>query len=171
MPLKMDKIKTLQRIDEFILGKNSGSHIKLLKELQDLSGYFCIKGLENVADVNDMLEADLKNKKFLSKLGLVWHHSYVADDSNKEKQVLGALEPHASLEELEIRNYEGTIFPYWVGDNSFSNIVSVFLNGCNNCFILSPLGQLPSLKRLQISEFDGLERIIPLGLYTPSRLD
>ena len=159
MPLQTGKIKTLQRIDEFVLGKNSGSHIKLLKELQDLSGSLWIKGLENVADVNDVLEADLKNKKFLSKLSLEWEGFYVADDSNKEKQVLGALEPHVSLEVLFVWNYKGTIFPHWVVDNSFSNIVTVSLDGCNDCFFLPPLGQLPSLKDLYIWHFRGLERI------------
>ena len=159
MPLQIGKIKSLQTIRQFVLGTNSGSHIKLLKELQDLNGTLEIMGLENVVDVKDVLEADLKNKKFIRELILRWDDSHVPDNSPENIQVLCALEPHANLEKLCILGYKSTSSPNWVGDRSFSNIVKVVLINCENCCFLQPLGQLPSLKHLEIESFHGLERI------------
>ena len=63
------------------------------------------------------MEAELKNKKFLSELKLVWASSHALDDSQKEREVLGALKPNANLKELSIECYRGTSFPNWVGDH------------------------------------------------------
>ncbi|PON37968.1 NB-ARC domain, LRR domain containing protein [Trema orientale] len=159
MPLQIGKMKNLQTLSNFVVGKNSKSGIKLLKELQDLHGTLEISGLENVDDVKDVSDADLKNKKFLSALNLVWPSSHVLDDSQKEREVLAALKPHANLKELFIECYQGTSFPNWVGDHLFSNVTKISLHHCKNCCFLPPLGQLPSLKHLVIRGFSSVERI------------
>ncbi|PON74273.1 NB-ARC domain, LRR domain containing protein, partial [Parasponia andersonii] len=162
MPLQIGKMKNLQTLNEFVVSKSNQSYIKLLKQLQYLHGTLYIKGLENVVDVEDVVEAELKNKKFLSELEVHWDwgdDSHAPDNSQKEREVLGALEPPAKLKRLFIRNYEGTSFPNWVGDHLYSNLVEVWLIGSNNCCLLPPLGQLSSLKKLVILGFSNVARI------------
>ncbi|PON38773.1 LRR domain containing protein, partial [Trema orientale] len=162
MPLQIGKIKTLQTLNEFVVSKNSRyAGIKQLKELQDLHGTLEISGLENVVDVKDALEAELKNKKFLNQLELYWDwdDSHVPNDSQKEREVLRALQPHANLKELSLCSYQGTSFPDWVGNHLYTNLVKVILSDCDNCYRLPPLGQLSSLRQLEISGFPIMVRI------------
>ena len=154
MPLDMSRMKDLQILTDFVLGQDSGSRIKELRELQYLHGRLCISGLENVISVGDALEANLKDKKYLSELILEWYSG--TNDSMKEREVLGGLQPHTYLQKLSLLSYEGTSFPNWVGDKSFSSMVSICLRDCKNCCLLPSLGQLPFLKELEISGFDGV---------------
>ncbi|GFY89050.1 NB-ARC domain-containing disease resistance protein [Actinidia rufa] len=63
------------------------------------------------------------------------------------------------LEVPHNENYGGTRFPDWLGDQSYSKIVSLFLNECHNLFSLPPLGQLASLKCLYIARMNGITRV------------
>ena len=65
------------------------------------------------------------------------------------------------LNSLAIEHYEGTSFPKWLGESSFSKMVSIVLSNFDYCFSLPPLGQLPNLKNLQINRFDA---ILSVGL-------
>ena len=65
------------------------------------------------------------------------------------------------LNSLAIEHYEGTSFPKWLGESSFSKMVSIVLSNCDYCFSLPPLGQLHDLKNLQINGFDA---ILSVGL-------
>ncbi|GMN70715.1 hypothetical protein TIFTF001_055859 [Ficus carica] len=168
MPPQMCKLKNLQTLSDFVLGEDGGSRIKELGELKSLHGSLCISGLENVVDVGDVLQADLKNKECLTKLILRWKHYSKSNDSTKEKEVLTALEPHKRLKILGIYGYRDTMFPDWVACKSFSDIVEVTLYGCKNCCWLPPLGQLPSLKELMIWHMHGLESIGDEFCGTPS---
>ncbi|GMN64130.1 hypothetical protein TIFTF001_033217 [Ficus carica] len=138
---------------------NNGSGIKQLKGLKQLCGYLCISGLQNVLHVEDAIEANLKDKKFIKRLFLKWDSRNPTDDSQKERMILGGLQPHRSLKELVIISYGGTRFPDWVGDNLFSGITTVSLNNCKNCCLMPPLGQLPSLRKLHIRGFDGVVKV------------
>ncbi|PON63969.1 hypothetical protein PanWU01x14_127360 [Parasponia andersonii] len=62
----MCRTKDLQALSDFVLGQNSGSRIKELRELQYLHGRHCISGLENVVNVENVLVANLKDKKPLN---------------------------------------------------------------------------------------------------------
>ncbi|XP_024027319.1 putative disease resistance RPP13-like protein 1 [Morus notabilis] len=158
MPPQMCKLKNLQMLNYFVLGENGGSRIKELGELQSLCGSLCILGLENVVDVGDVIQADLKNKEQLTELILEWKYGET-DDSTKERQVLDALKPHGKLKKLKIRGYRGTIFPDWVAHKSFSDFVEVSLIHCERCCLLPSFGQLPSLRKLEIEYMNGLESI------------
>ncbi|KAL5564743.1 hypothetical protein UlMin_027907 [Ulmus minor] len=151
---------TLQTLSDFVLGENGGSRIKELGDFPLLEGSLCISGLENIVDVRDVLEANLKDKKFLSELILRWNYGDSdCIDSRKEREVLEALQPHTNLKKLRVQGYRGTIFPDWVGDVSFCNMVQVDLVVCKNCCMLPPFGQLPSLRRLRIEGLDGVVSI------------
>ncbi|XP_062115453.1 putative disease resistance RPP13-like protein 1 isoform X1 [Humulus lupulus] len=106
MPLQISKMKNLQTLNRFVVGENEFV-ITLLEGLQDLRGTLRLFGLENVDSVEDVLEAKLKNKKFLSQLHLFWAKTHKPHDSEREKEILSALEPHASLKAFTIRGYRG----------------------------------------------------------------
>ncbi|GMN22786.1 hypothetical protein TIFTF001_040338 [Ficus carica] len=148
MPPQMCNLTNLQTLSDFVLGENSGSRIKELGALQLLHGSLRISGLENVVDV---LEADLKNKEFLTELILQWNGGET-EDTSKEREVHNVLEPHRKLKKLEIKGYRGTIFPDWVAHQLFGDLVEVSLLDCRNCCFLPPLGQLPSLRVLKSRE-------------------
>ncbi|PON67643.1 NB-ARC domain, LRR domain containing protein [Parasponia andersonii] len=156
MPAGMCNMKDLQTLTDFVLGKGNASNIKNLRELKHLRGGLRITGIENIISVGDVLEANMKGKEYLSELNLSFG---VADDSQKEKEVLDGLQPHRNLVNLCIHGYKGTSFPDWTGHHSFSNMVTISLIGCINCCFLPPLGQLPSLKKLFIIRFHMVRSI------------
>ncbi|KAJ9169644.1 hypothetical protein P3X46_017810 [Hevea brasiliensis] len=159
MPSQMGKLTKLARLTDFFVKQNGGSSITELGKLQHLHGQLCIWNLQDVLDVRDAMETDLKGKKHLKELELRWNGD--ADCSLHEKDILEQLQPHTSLECLSIVGYGYSRFPDWVGDSSFSNIVSLKLSGCKHCCSLPPFGQLASLKDLSIREFDGVVAIGP----------
>nr|POE57936.1 putative disease resistance protein [Quercus suber] len=156
MPLLMDRLKSLQTLTSFILGKKGGSSIKELREFQQLKGSLSILKLENVVDARDALEANLREKLQLNELVLKWGGD--TNDSKKDRDVLDQLKPHAKLRKLTIENYGGTIFSDWLGQ-AYCNIVSVQIHNCKYCQFLPPFGKLPSLKNLSIVGLDGVVNI------------
>ncbi|CAN6692934.1 unnamed protein product [Malus baccata var. baccata] len=155
MPPHMGKLKDLQTFEgEFVLSKDVGGNIDELKGFQHLRGNLHISGLQNVTRAEDALEAKLRDKK-LSEIRLKWEVDTI--DSENDSRVLGNLQPNTNLKVLAIEGYGGTKFPGWLGDESFSNIVTLRLETCGYCFSLSALGQLPSLKRLEIYGLNGVE--------------
>ncbi|XP_057499462.1 putative disease resistance RPP13-like protein 1 [Actinidia eriantha] len=157
MPMQMGRLRGLQHLTNFVVGKCSGSGINELKEFHHLRGKLSLSNLQNVIGGKDAFEANLKEKKHLEELVLKWGHT--TEDSHNEREVLEKLQPHTNLNCLTIENYGGTRFPDWLGDKSYSKIVSLFLNKCNYCFSLPPLGQLPSLKCLTIARMNGITRV------------
>ncbi|KAF7112273.1 hypothetical protein RHSIM_RhsimUnG0246400 [Rhododendron simsii] len=162
MPVSISRLKDLQLLTDFVVGKCSGSGINGLKEFNSLHGAITISGLENVTSGNDASEAKLKEKKHLKSLTLRWGST--TEDSQKERDVLENLEPHTNLESLTITNYGGTRFPNWLGDKSFCNMVRLWLVKCKNCFSLPPLSQMPSLESLLINDCPEIETFPEGGL-------
>ncbi|GMN29544.1 hypothetical protein TIFTF001_002476 [Ficus carica] len=151
MPAGLCNMKDLQTLTDFVLCKHTASKIRDLRELKHLRGGLRISGIENISDVADVLEANLKEKEHLIELSLLSFN--FADDSQKQKEILDGLQPHENLENLFVQGYKGTRFPDWIGHHSFSNMVTISLIGCINCYFLPPLGQLPALKKLYIVRF------------------
>lgn len=161
MPPHMGNLKELQTLTSFVLGEHgSGSSIKELGALQNLRGKLSIFGLQNVESVEEVQEANLRDKDKLRELTLEWEGD--ATDTRREKEVLDALKPHPNLLKLEIRRYTASSFPDWVGDSLLLELVSVRLTGNGDfCHALPPLGQLPSLQELVIESFHGVKKIGP----------
>ncbi|XP_057498838.1 putative disease resistance RPP13-like protein 1 [Actinidia eriantha] len=157
MPMQMGRLKGLQHLTDFVVGKCSGSGIDELKEFHHLRGKLSLSSLQNVIGDKDAFEANLKEKKHLEELVLKWGNT--TDDSWNDRKVLDKLKPHTNLKRLTIENYWGSQFPDWLGDHSYSKIVSLFLNNCNYCFLLPPLGQLPSLKCLTVARMNGITKV------------
>ncbi|XP_060968845.1 putative disease resistance RPP13-like protein 1 [Cannabis sativa] len=168
LPQELNTIKHLYFLSDVILSsdRNSTGGLKM-KKVGELENLHSISGLENIKDAGEASEANLKDKKSLSKLILRWKHKRnggVAANSQKENDILDALRPHTNLQHLSIEFYRGTILSYWIGDSAFFKLVSIRFDNCNNCCILPPLGQLPFLKDLLIRGCDG---VISIGDETP----
>ncbi|KAF2314392.1 hypothetical protein GH714_026002 [Hevea brasiliensis] len=159
LPSQISKLKNLQELSTFIVSRHDGLGIRDLKEFKHLQGKLYILELQNVVNIQDALEANLKDRKYLKELSLKWSANF--DDSENERRVLENLQPCTNLERLSIKLYGGTRFPDWLGSPSFSNMVSVNLSFCKYCFFLPPLGQLPSLEELCITGCEGIERVGP----------
>ncbi|KAL4395434.1 hypothetical protein AHAS_Ahas02G0251600 [Arachis hypogaea] len=117
--------------------------------------------LENVKNSGEASNARMDEKIHLNALELWWSSYEESEvcDSESEKDVLDKLRPHKDLKKLSIRCYRGTMFPDWVGQSSYHNMTWLELRGCRNCWVLPSLGQLPSLERLVIREFEKVKKI------------
>ncbi|KAJ6289676.1 hypothetical protein OIU78_025574 [Salix suchowensis] len=157
MPPKMGKLTKLRTLQYYVVGKESGSSMKELGKLSCIRKKLSIRNLRDVANAQDALDADLKGKKKIERLKLIWDGN--TDNTQQERDVLEKLEPSENVKQLAITGYGGTMFPGWFGNSSFSNMVALKLSGCKNCFSLPPLGQLSSLEELQIKGFDEVRAV------------
>lgn len=103
----------------------------------------------------------LKTKQYLDSLSLDWlgdFDHFKQNEENAEWQ-LEYLEPHVNLKTLQIMCYPGVRFVGWMGASSFTKLTYLYLTDCQNCSILPPLGQLPSLVVLEIRGMDGVQHM------------
>ncbi|XP_031253815.1 putative disease resistance RPP13-like protein 1 [Pistacia vera] len=160
MPIGIKNLKHLWTLSDFVVGKETGAGLKELKNLKFLCGKLRISGLENVTSSHDAREALLSEKKDLEVLSLQWSSQFSdSRDNLLEKDILAMLQPHRNLKELTIKGYGGKEIPSWLGDPSFSNMVTLKLESCRNSTSLPSLGLLGSLKDLTIKGMTGLKSI------------
>ncbi|KEH38203.1 LRR and NB-ARC domain disease resistance protein [Medicago truncatula] len=159
-PVEIVALENLQTLTVFVVGKRHvGLSIKELRKFQNLQGKLTIKNLHNVVDATEAEDANLKRKEKIEELELLWGKQ--SEDSLQVKFVLDMLHPPINLKSLKIDLYGGTSFPSWLGDSSFSKMVSLHITNCEFCPTLPPLGQLPFLKDLEIHGMKMLETIGP----------
>ncbi|CAN1316401.1 Putative disease resistance RPP13-like protein 1 [Linum perenne] len=154
MPPQMGKLSRLRKLTDFYIGKGSGSTIKELGQLHHLHGSLTVWNLQFVDNVQDVCVANLKGKKCLKSLKLVWKGDTF--DSLQERAVLEQLQPNKNLECLSIIGYGGTKFPSWLGDSLFSTITSLYLTDCPNLTKALPR-KLPYLETLVIEGCQQLD--------------
>ncbi|MQM21387.1 hypothetical protein Taro_054426 [Colocasia esculenta] len=135
------------------------NHAKLgeLKDMNNIRGVFAISGLENLADVSEAKKACLDKKRNISFLHLEWDPR--AASSSIDEEVLESLKPSVKLVGLQISGFKGPSYPSWLVDQSFFRLGTIELELCEKWISLPPLGQLPSLKLLYISNARAVEYI------------
>ncbi|XP_045790417.1 putative disease resistance RPP13-like protein 1 [Trifolium pratense] len=149
MPMEILELENLQTLTTFVVGnQKDGLSVRELGKFPNLQGKLCIQKLHNVIDVVEAYGANLKSKEHIEELILRWGD--LTEDSQTARAVLDALQPSTNLKKLSIDLYGGTSIPSWLGDSSFSNMVTLFISNCIYCTAIPPLGQLPSLKDLTI---------------------
>ncbi|GAA0144966.1 antimicrobial response protein [Lithospermum erythrorhizon] len=148
-------LKHLQNLS-ILVDKIHGSVVEQLGKFQ-LCKSLVIFGLENVT-FERAEEVELKYKRCIENLSLKW--SGFAECSQDELNIFSVLDPHTNIKQLSIKGYRGTSFPNWLGDSAFSNMVSLSLQDCENCFVLPPFGKLASLKKLHISGMDVIHEVL-----------
>ncbi|XP_065627188.1 putative disease resistance protein RGA3 [Quercus suber] len=140
-PKGIGRLTSLRTLEKFIIGGiNNVGECKLgeLKNLVHLKGSLAIGDLENVTDVQEAENAELKKKIHLRELRLRFGWEAENRRGENDELVLNALEPHPELESLWIYGYKGTGYPNWVMS-------------------------LTILKNLELREWDKLEQLPPLG--------
>ncbi|KAL1346394.1 putative disease resistance RPP13-like protein 1 isoform X1 [Arachis hypogaea] len=161
MSRQITTLQHLQTLSTFVVDKQcDGLKLKDMRCFPKLQGKLSIMELCNVDQTIDALEANLKNKEFIEELVLDW--SKQADQGlGTETEVLEHLQPSRNIKKFIIESYNGTKFPSWFANSSFSNIVFLSISGCNYCLFLPPLGQLPSLKELYVTRMKTIKIIGP----------
>ena len=150
-PKGIGRLSSLRTLNRFIIGGlNNFGECKLgdLKNLVHLKGYLGIEGLQNVTDVQEAENAQLKRKIHLRELSLL---------GGNDELVLNALEPHPELESLSIQYYRGTGYPNWV--MSLTNLKKLVLGDCNKLEQLPPLGKLRFLESLEIWDSNSMKKV------------
>ncbi|KAL6328663.1 hypothetical protein AAG906_003348 [Vitis piasezkii] len=133
MPSQLGQLKSLQKLTNYRVGKESGTRVGELRELSHIGGILRIKELQNVVDGRDPSEANLVGKQYLDDLRLEWN-----DDDGVEQNgadiVLNNLQPHSNLKRITIQGYGGLRFPDWLGGPAMLmiNMVSLRLWRCKN---------------------------------------
>ncbi|XP_034701291.1 putative disease resistance RPP13-like protein 1 isoform X2 [Vitis riparia] len=158
MPSHMGQLKSLQKLSNYIVGKQSETRVGELRELCHIGGSLVIQELQNVVDAKDASEANMVGKRYLDELELEWNRGSDVEQ-NGAGIVLNNLQPHSNIKRLTIYGYGGSRFPDWLGGPSILNMVSLRLWNCKNVSTFPPLGQLPSLKHLYILGLVEIERV------------
>ncbi|XP_042492606.1 putative disease resistance protein RGA1 isoform X2 [Macadamia integrifolia] len=160
IPVGIGRLCLLKTLPRFWVGQKDGFKVGELKELRNLRGRLYILGLENVPNVFEAMEANLKNKEKLDELYLQWgeetrHLGHEGDDA-----ILEGLQPHSALKHLHIKGYDGLIFPNWMMEmGRYNKLVTLSLSSCKKCKVLPTLWQLPSLESLCIYRMKELNHL------------
>ncbi|KAL4395512.1 hypothetical protein AHAS_Ahas02G0259400 [Arachis hypogaea] len=109
----MSKLKSLQFLSGYVVGKHEENKIKELGALANLHDSIWIDKLEDVVDSSEALEARMFDKNSINSLSLWWSVNKDENtvDSQMESDILDKLRPHTNLKELQIRGYRSTTFP------------------------------------------------------------
>ncbi|KAH1095985.1 hypothetical protein J1N35_012906 [Gossypium stocksii] len=156
LPSGIEKLRLLEKLPTFVLGKQSDSaKLNELSEL-DLKERLEIQNLENVTKEAEAGGAELFKKVSIHSLELSWGHSGVMSAQMSAK-ILEYLYPPLNLRDFRLKGYEGSRFPSWM-NWGLRNLSSISLISCS-CQTLPPLGQLPSLKFLYLKEMSEVQLI------------
>jgi hypothetical protein len=132
------------------VGENSGFDITELDNLNHLQGKLTISELENVTNPAEAAGANIKDKKHLKELIMIYSDDFIFNNNGREFDVLEALRPNSNLKRLTIEYYDGNCFQNWLSGFHLPNLVSLKLQSCGLCSHFPPFGQL-RLKELSIS--------------------
>lgn len=160
MPEGMGKLTCLQTLSLFMLDSHKhGSKLSELNGLNDLRGSLEIIGLENLKSTpSEASLANLKEKKGLQHLTLIWNLNWDEHRSQADEKVLAGLEPHPSIESLRISGYCGVKFPNWVS-NPLVKLTRIVIVNCGRLQNLPPIHHLPALHSLYLVNLTSLKFI------------
>ncbi|BFG19573.1 hypothetical protein CerSpe_058470 [Prunus speciosa] len=160
LPKGIMGLQSLRTLDEFrVCGSDNDEALKLgdLGTLDQLQGVLRIRIPGNGED-GEAEKAQLWNKKQLSHLKLIFENFQNEErKSSSVEIVLNVLRPQQDLEYLDIRCYHGISGPNWL--MSLHNLRILILHGWNESQFLPPLGKLPSLERLMISDMRKVKKV------------
>ncbi|KAL5204128.1 hypothetical protein ABZP36_008999 [Zizania latifolia] len=153
-----------------------GWNLEELEHLSQLRKLQMIK-LERASPCSSM-DPLLTDKKHLKVLHLYYSEqtdeAYSEEDICNIEKICEHLTPPRNLEELYIVGFFGQRYPNWLGSTNLSSLKLVKLVDCKCCVHLPPIGQLPSLKCLEVHGATNVTEIGPeflgccLGNLTPN---
>ncbi|KAJ3705607.1 hypothetical protein LUZ61_009312 [Rhynchospora tenuis] len=147
------KLTNLQELEEFRVEKRKGYEISELRDMNEISGHLLLSDLQNISSKDEAATSQLTEKKYLKSLELRFK-----DHSGVPLEVLEALKPSPSVEEVTIYSRRGEYLPCWISQKENSNLKRVEIRS----FWLSTLpafGELPYLEVLSFHELLDLEKV------------
>ncbi|XP_039169706.1 uncharacterized protein LOC120293948 [Eucalyptus grandis] len=130
--------------------RESYGGLRELNRLNSLRGSLRIEVKGKIKDaVAESNGSNLKEKNSLVSLVLV----FVGKE--RDEVLLKELQPSLNLQSLEPRGYGGAMFPSWM--SRMPKLVQLRLFDCARCKSLPSLGELTSLKHLEIGELSITE--------------
>nr|XP_034910997.1 disease resistance protein RGA2-like [Populus alba] len=164
MPRGIERLTSLKSLYKFVVNcsyhsKESSSTLGDLQNLNNLRNYLEISGLGISTDmISETRKAQLKKKKQLVtlKLSFVECKALIHD---QDGEIIQALEPPPSLQHLEIEHYGGINMkiPNWM--MHLAKLSKICISKFRNCNNLPPLGKLPFLEYLEISDMRSVHRV------------
>ncbi|KAH0643900.1 hypothetical protein KY289_034874 [Solanum tuberosum] len=168
MPPRIGSLTCLKTLSYFVVGRKKSYQLGELRNL-DLPGSISITHLERVKKDTEAKEANLSAKANLHSLRMSWykygpdclHESDVLEAlkprryESEEVKVLEALKPHPNLTSLTIIGFRGFRLPDWMNHSVLKRVVSIRIEGCENCSCLPPFGDLPCLESLVLANGSG----------------
>uniref|UniRef100_I1QZP7 NB-ARC domain-containing protein n=1 Tax=Oryza glaberrima TaxID=4538 RepID=I1QZP7_ORYGL len=155
------RLKFLQELKEFRVGKTTDFQIGQLNGLRELGGSLAIYNLENICSKEESKNAGLRDKIYLKDLLLSWCSNRFEVSSVIEEEVLESLQPHSGLKCLSINGYGGISCPTWLSSiNPLISLETICLDSCTKWEVLPPLGQFPLLRTLHLIQLPS-SRVVP----------
>ncbi|OAY67499.1 putative disease resistance RPP13-like protein 1 [Ananas comosus] len=153
---EIGKLTSLQGLENFQVRNEKGYELEQLKNLNELRGRLRIDNLENVESKESAIAADLKEKKHLDSLQLVWHDGEDNVNSTLDAEILESLQLPPNLTSLHLDGYRGPSWP----ENQTSNIQELALRRCGMLEELPPMDQLyPYCRSLELWHITRLEAL------------
>jgi hypothetical protein len=150
LPRGIEKLTSLRTLTNFIVsggrGQSGAANLGELGNLGHLRGTLWIEKLLNVRDVNEAVKAEIKEKKYLIGLYLLFN----GDETElrvDENALIEALQPPSNLQVLCISEFRGTLLPNCI--MSLTKLRGLDISHCGS-FVLPPFGRLPYLEKLKI---------------------
>nr|CAD1842836.1 unnamed protein product [Ananas comosus var. bracteatus] len=154
------KLTSLQGLEYFQVRKERGCELEQLQNLNELRGCLRIDNLENVESKESAIAANLKEKKHLDTLQLVWRDGADSVNSTMDAEILEGLQLPPNLTSLHLDGYRGgRLWPSWP-ENQTSNVEVLALRRCGMLEELPPMDQLyPSCRSLELSHLSRLKAL------------
>ncbi|CAI9100865.1 OLC1v1038050C1 [Oldenlandia corymbosa var. corymbosa] len=167
MPQGFGKLTSLRTLPRFVLGKSSSiskcGGLGELKYLNNLRGELSIINLENVNDIRESENANLKDKEYLYSLRLSWcREADHGQECEEDAAILESLQPHMNLRQLHISGYGAIKFSTWMNTENISllpNLVTITIERCFRSEELPSFAELPGLKVLKLFSLNELTSI------------
>jgi hypothetical protein len=151
LPRGIEELTSLRTLTNFIVsgggGQSGAANLGELGNLSHLRGTLWIEKLLNVRDVNEAVKAEIKKKKYLIGLYLLFN----GDETElrvDENALIEALQPPSNLQVLCISEFRGTLLPNWI--MSLTNLRGLDITHCGSFEVMPPFGRLPYLEKLKI---------------------
>ncbi|KAJ8433908.1 LOW QUALITY PROTEIN: hypothetical protein Cgig2_001837 [Carnegiea gigantea] len=172
MPLGMEKMACLTRLNQFRLGQRKSS-MKGKVRIEDLRVPKNLRGSLEISISPDYKHSKeygggggyLYNTKYLKSVSIQWPRKYEKErmGNDGDDDVLEYLQPHSNLKELAIKHYPRLTSPQWAREDglatSLPNLVKICLEVCNGFGELPWLGKLQYLKTFKLYSLKNLEYI------------
>lgn len=157
LPKGISELASLQTLNKFIIvspndRSNGACGLAELKNLNKIRGCLRIEGLGFASDAAEAKKAELRKKINLSDLEMDF--SPLIKNSSQDA-VIEALEAPENLQSLQITSYGGSELPKWI--MKLTKVQKIFLQNCQNCSTLPPLGRLPLLVTLHLEGLSSMK--------------